>query len=666
MLTAFLGVYPLTAAAQTITTADSTRIYRKSKHIPFWVKKNTTSIALHLTKNYSDDQRKTLALSYWISRNISYDYKAFITGNFDFVPSRSVIRRRQALCGGYSRLFQEMGNVVGLQSDVVLGYTKRFDFFDGDTLYRAEHAWSVVKINGAWTLMDLTWASGYIVRRKQLIRKLLWVYFNKDYDPKYKWVQRLGPKWLNVSPKEMVYTHLPVISYHQLLQNPVSITDFEGGNEKIDQHLLRNPGINNTNSHVDRFLAKDQIQRWEEESVSFTNPNNHRLQAFYRLMIADSLYRKVYFNDPHALEVSDEALVSIIAHADTADSLVTLFKADTEAEYRSRERRSLKWKHQLRSSNNTHRNNLKTRYSENKRQIRTLRKINRKNRSIQRYAAHKQTQYKSERIVRVRRPGKESLADTLLSKRLLFQADSMNQEGLLTLTSVDSMPRPFHKGRADSVTRNQQMIARIHNQNRRFNYIEYRRRKWSMPFIYRDSLPLSKHYFRVQHALADTLNRRITAPFIFSLYDTHVALYDSIKQYASLTGKQLRLIENAKKKSMQNRDEDSIYAQLINRFQNDMERSRKTADTLSLSTSSLEATMKRELRKMRKSRKWLYKDNIIENIRHARYMRYRKRIRKRENFRAKVMRGRIKKAVLFAKRARAKRERRLTLINKKR
>ena len=31
-----------------------------------------------------------------------------------------------------------------------------------DTFYRAEHAWSIVRIEGKWQLLDLTYASGYI------------------------------------------------------------------------------------------------------------------------------------------------------------------------------------------------------------------------------------------------------------------------------------------------------------------------------------------------------------------------------------------------------------------------------------------------------------------------------------------------------------------------
>lgn len=139
-LLALLATSPI--LAQMLSEAE---IQKKSRHVPFWVKKRPKPLARYLTKGYTDETSKALAISTWITQNIRSDYKVALNRELDFSTSFRVIRKRKALCGGYAVLFKDLCTAAGLQAEVVPGYTYAFDFFGGDSLYRTEHAWSVLK-----------------------------------------------------------------------------------------------------------------------------------------------------------------------------------------------------------------------------------------------------------------------------------------------------------------------------------------------------------------------------------------------------------------------------------------------------------------------------------------------------------------------------------------
>ena len=146
-------------------------IQKKSRWILPKNSKLSTTLAVKLTKDFKDDASKSYAISYWIAKKVKYDYKAFLTNTLSRHSSKEVLKRRRALCSEYADLFNEMAEAAGLKSETINGYVHPFDFFPGDTLYRAEHAWSTVKINNQWELMDITWGAGYVEEKKQLIKK---------------------------------------------------------------------------------------------------------------------------------------------------------------------------------------------------------------------------------------------------------------------------------------------------------------------------------------------------------------------------------------------------------------------------------------------------------------------------------------------------------------
>ena len=170
------------AIAQDAIEIDTAAIQKQSRRVRKKFCKSPTVLAVHLTKDLKDDASKLIAITYWITKNIKYDYSAYITNSMNRHSSKQILRRRIALCSEYASLFNEMCEAVGIKSTTISGYVHDFDFFPGDTLFRAEHAWSTVYVNDRWELMDLTWGAGHLEPKRQLFKNLMWVLFEKPYE----------------------------------------------------------------------------------------------------------------------------------------------------------------------------------------------------------------------------------------------------------------------------------------------------------------------------------------------------------------------------------------------------------------------------------------------------------------------------------------------------
>jgi hypothetical protein len=149
----------------------------------------------------SNDRERAYAIYYWLSRHIAYDTKGFFSGDFGSLTPESVLKRREAVCSGYSRLFQALATRVGLESREVSGASKGYGWATNGTL--GDHAWNAVRIDGQWQLLDATWGAGHLDGQNRFVRATDEFYF-------------LTP------PEQFVHNHLPKDPQWQLLPSPIS------------------------------------------------------------------------------------------------------------------------------------------------------------------------------------------------------------------------------------------------------------------------------------------------------------------------------------------------------------------------------------------------------------------------------------------------------------
>lgn len=208
----------VTAAAAVLLAAapafaqDRTYDYRMADSVALAAPADAASveeIAAAVTRGLRTDRDKARAIYRWITHNIEYDASAFFGSRFT-VPVQTppaVLRRKRAVCDGFSLLFMAMSHAAGLEVGEVSGFAKAYSGDPRNPVSRQRHAWNVVRIDGAWQLVDASWGAGDIVGRG-FVRRFRDFYFFPD-------------------PEKFIYSHVAEDPALQMLQHPVSIAEFD-------------------------------------------------------------------------------------------------------------------------------------------------------------------------------------------------------------------------------------------------------------------------------------------------------------------------------------------------------------------------------------------------------------------------------------------------------
>jgi transglutaminase-like putative cysteine protease len=147
-----------------------------------------------LCAGQNDLFRRAKILHDWIADNISYDTADYFGRLQRPQDPVSVLRRKTAVCAGYSSLFEHMALSAGFDAVTIRGYSKGFGY-TGKVGGEPDHAWNSVRINNKWYLVDVTWDAGYVDRKT----------FIKKYSTSY----------LFIEPRHCLYSHLPAESVRQ-------------------------------------------------------------------------------------------------------------------------------------------------------------------------------------------------------------------------------------------------------------------------------------------------------------------------------------------------------------------------------------------------------------------------------------------------------------------
>jgi hypothetical protein len=180
------------------------------------VPKEIADLAQSITKDCKTDTDKARAIYNWITDHITYDWNvwnAIVSGATTYTEPQdplSVMQRGTGVCIGYSWLFTDMAQSVGLSSDSIIGDVRGYRGTADDQLISPyQHAWNWVSLDGNQVLLDSTWGAtqgnseslaDYIARR--------------DY-------------YFATPPQQLVFDHLPESSDLQMLANPVSSDAFD-------------------------------------------------------------------------------------------------------------------------------------------------------------------------------------------------------------------------------------------------------------------------------------------------------------------------------------------------------------------------------------------------------------------------------------------------------
>lgn len=171
------------------------------------------------------DRQKVTAIFRWVTDNISYNVRIAGKNKYSYLTeetdddtgmiikplnlrvAETVLRRKMAVCDGYSRLFKAMCDNAGIPCEVIRGYA-RTGWYRSQNGFGSNHAWNAVYFDSAWHLLDATWAAGYISYRGDE--------FTRSYNDRY----------FLTAPDVFVQDHYPEDIRWTLLKDPPVLYEF--------------------------------------------------------------------------------------------------------------------------------------------------------------------------------------------------------------------------------------------------------------------------------------------------------------------------------------------------------------------------------------------------------------------------------------------------------
>lgn len=224
-----------------IATAQSyTQVDEKVKTYPSKFS-SIDKFAAQINSDFTKDDEKARAIFTWLALHIEYDLKAFGVNEkpiaysfksqeekqakekkFNEDLAKKTLRSRKAVCQGYATLYMLIAEQVGLEAQVVSGTSKAHYTHIGrvPSLNTSDHAWNVVKIDGEWKLIDVTWAAGSVTGNP--------LKFEFDFNDKYFFTSPEifflnhypdDEKWLMVNASKDDFVALPLYFGNSIREN---------------------------------------------------------------------------------------------------------------------------------------------------------------------------------------------------------------------------------------------------------------------------------------------------------------------------------------------------------------------------------------------------------------------------------------------------------------
>lgn len=207
-----------------IPRGDINEIDRKVRFIPGIT---TDSLAKQLIALGNSDFEKVRAIFRWITENIDYNTRIFNRNRnkplghiYEDADDSSttlkplnervaakVLKKKIAVCDGYTRLFKTLCDHAGIRSEIITGYARTNR---SGSRFGVNHTWNAVYLDNSWHLLDVTWASGFISYSDEFVRR---------YDDYYF----LTP------PQHFIRDHYPEDLKWTLLSDPPAFREFYNG-----------------------------------------------------------------------------------------------------------------------------------------------------------------------------------------------------------------------------------------------------------------------------------------------------------------------------------------------------------------------------------------------------------------------------------------------------
>ncbi len=191
-------------------SGDDLSADRHALAAPADVQTSVPTLGAYLARASGHERGKARAIFRWLAANVDYDVAALAAFSMPSAGPDDVLRRRRAVCQGFSDLFVALAQTAGLDAAAVSGYARGASYRVGEPYTEHDrHAWNAVKCEGRWMLIDPTWGAGHVDVRSSG--------YTRCFDP----------FWFFTPPEQFIHTHWPSDTRWQLLSRPMSQSEQE-------------------------------------------------------------------------------------------------------------------------------------------------------------------------------------------------------------------------------------------------------------------------------------------------------------------------------------------------------------------------------------------------------------------------------------------------------
>jgi len=248
-----------------LAQADFAKVDAHARSVPFPERQNVAQLTRDLVADLKTEKEKARAIYAWIADHIHYDLKTGTDNHADAEvvlekqKPAAVLKSGKAICEGYSNLFSAMCAAAGLTGITASGYSKN----DDGKVRPDGHAWNLVRADGVWGLIDVTWGAGAV----------------DEKTGKYR--QKFNERYFFVSPEVFIADHYPDDPLFQLLANPIDFQEFKQSPERRAATSSSNakektPLFPALSDSLDQFAALDSNARTLNSCLRILrfDPNN--------------------------------------------------------------------------------------------------------------------------------------------------------------------------------------------------------------------------------------------------------------------------------------------------------------------------------------------------------------------------------------------------------
>ena len=315
-----------------ITAITFSQSDKRHKFNPFIRFLKVENLAFQITKNLESDSEKIIVIHDWITHNIKFDVKRWLSFEYSPTPIKKILFKRKAISTDYSRLFHELCKYSKIQSTIIHGYTKNEYFDNQDKCYLDEQDWNAVKLNNEWLLIDACLDAGEIEYYKRTFAGYFIFAFSFGSSDRlvYKpyFTSKPNKKYLLKNGYYFKTDHFPSNPIWQLTSSINSIDNFEKDSSSYF-NFFDSTSTNKFKDDFSELQAKDATILLEEKNIQDgfnafnTNPKNNNRIAYSYYLIAEKTYNQINLNSNDKSKLSNlcdsvsNGITKALIHCDT-------------------------------------------------------------------------------------------------------------------------------------------------------------------------------------------------------------------------------------------------------------------------------------------------------------------------------------------------------------